>query len=251
MKQKAIILSIILVLFAFSAAAVSADGWGGTGGTTTQPPVYYQQQPNNQQSPWNFYPLPNQPQQQQQPQQQTQPYYYTQPYYQQPYPTPQPYYQQPYENQQPYYQQPYQNQQPYYQQPYTDPQPYYWCNPYPCEPAPVYPQYPDNSYNYGPSGYQNGNVEISEQWRKNGTIDLTWTIRNVTGESWPRTNIDIKCISGCHLLTKNQRLWDIPYTVNRNEKLSFTVNIRAGYGDKMTFAMVAGSKTLYTFDVYP
>ena len=231
MKHKAIILSIILALFAISSAAVSADGLNGSGGTTTQPPVYYYQQPDTQQNPWNFYPIPDQ-------QNPSQPYYYTQPYYQQPY------YQQPYENQQPYYQQPYQYPQPYYQQPYTDPQPYYWYNPYPYQPGPVYPQYPETRY-------QDQNVEVSEQWRKNGTIDLTWTIRNVTGENWPRANIDIKCISGCHLLTKDQRLWDIPYSVKRNEKLSFTVNIRPGYSDKMTFAMIAGSKTLYTFDVYP
>ena len=63
--------------------------------------------------------------------------------------------------------------------------------------------------------------------------------------------IDILCVSGTHLLTNSKRTrWDIPYTVKRNGTLSFTVNIRQPYqGDTMTFAMVAGSKKLYTFTV--
>ena len=98
----------------------------------------------------------------------------------------------------------------------------------------------------------NTNVEYNTQWNSNGTFTLTWRVRNVTNEDWPRSNVDIKCVAGCYLLYEERNLWDIPYTVRRNEQLVFSTTIwppRAG--EKMTFSMVAGSKTLYTFDVYP
>ena len=134
------------------------------------------------------------------------------------------------ESQQPYF--------PYYQyQPY---QPYYPYEPY----VPYQPYNPGSSYS---------NVQVSKQWKNNGSINLTWTITNITNEFWDRKNIDIKCTSGCHLLTKPERtLWDIPYSVNRGGQLSFTVNIwRPMYGETMSFAIVAGSKTLYTFNIDP
>lgn len=119
--------------------------------------------------------------------------------------------------------------------------------PQPYQPQPYYPSYPYGQYN------QNGQAQVSKQWNGDGSVNLTWTIRNVTAEDWARSNVDIKCISGCHLLKDQGRiLWDLPYTVNRNGMLSFTVIIwNPVYGESMTFAMVAGSKTLYTFTVYP
>ena len=149
--------------------------------------------------------------------------------------------------------------QPYYpynpDQPYTPYYPYYpytpvypnnpYCPGYPCDPvSPTYPSYPNNPYN---------NVQVYKQWAANGSINLNWTIQNVTKENWGWKNVDIKCISGCHLLTNpRQTLWDIPYTVQRGGQLSFTVNIwQPMYGETMTFSIVAGSKTLYTFDVNP
>ena len=181
------------------------------------------------------------------------PNYNPQPYNPQPYnPQPQPYNPQP----QPYNPQP----QPYNPQPYypnrpqdrNNPQPYY--DPYsgryfypivdPQNPQPSQPAYPTGN---------DRNVIVSKHWKQNGSVDLTWTIRNTTPENWDRANVDIKCISGCHILTDpNRTLWDIPHTVKRNEQLTFTVNIwQPMYGETMTFAIVAGSKTLYTFNVNP
>lgn len=149
------------------------------------------------------------------------------------------------------------------QQPYYDP--YWQMYFYPIgntQPGPVqytqqyqYQQYPQQNsqpYYYGNTG-QYSNVQVSKQWKNDGSVNLTWTIRNTTTEDWARSNVDIKCVSGCHLLTKpNQTLWDIPYTVKRNDILTFTVNIwNPMYGENMVFSMVAGSKTLYTFTVNP
>ena len=212
-------------------------------------------------------------------------YHKPQPQPQQP-PTQQPYsYNNPYYNN-PYYNNPYYNNQ-YYNNPYYN-NPYYpYGNPAPTQvpPTPTKPQ-PNNHQQQGPfyepnSGYyfypiqqpqqpwqqqnpggpwqnnpgnQNNNVQVSAKWGYNGTLDLTWTIKNVTTEDWGKKNIDIKCTGGCYLLTNpNQTLWDLPYTVNRNDRLTFTVNIRqpGPYDDAMTFAIVAGSKTLYTFSVKP
>lgn len=235
MKQKTILicLSIMAILISFTLAA--ADGY----------PVP------------NYYPIGQQPS----------PYYYGNPYpYQQQYyyiqptatpnptPTPQPYYP---PQQQYYYPQ---QQYPFYNegQPYYDPysQRYFYPigqNQPPAQPIPQQPYYyPQPVQPFG-TQQQEANVQISEQWSSNGTINLTWTIRNITREDWSRSNIDIKCIGGCELLSKQSKtLWDIPYTVKRNGMLSFTVNIRQPYpGQRMTFAMVAGSKTLYTFNVFP
>ena len=157
-------------------------------------------------------------------------------------------------NPQPYYY-PYQPQQQYYYSPqyYNNTQPIYdpnsGLNFYPI-PGPQQYFHPTQPvYPYG----NDRNVIVAKNWKPNGSVDLTWTIRNTTNEDWGRANVDIKCISGCHLLTDPGRtLWDIPHTVNRNNQLTFTVNIwRPMYGETMTFAMVAGSKTLYTFNVNP
>lgn len=228
--------------------------------------------PIGQQQPQS-YPVPqyNKPQPQPKPQQPTQqPYSYNNPYYNNPYYN-NPYYNNPYYNN-PYYNNPYypygrqaptqapnnnparpqqnNNQQ---QGPYYDPNSGYYF--YPIQQQPQQPQNPGWP---GPNGQgnqnSNNNVQVSAQWSYNGTLDLTWTIKNVTNEDWGKKNIDIKCTGGCYLLTNpNQTLWDLPYTVNRNDRLSFTVNIRqpGPYDDAMTFAIVAGSKTLYTFSVRP
>ncbi len=223
--------------------------------------------PIGQQQPQS-YPVPQymKPQPQPQPQQnQQQPYGYNNPYYNNPYYN-NPYYANPYYNN-PYYNNPYYNNPYGYQAPtqvpYSNPQqnynnnqqqgPYYDPNSgYNFYPVPQ-PQYP-----YGPQynnqENQNSNVQVSAQWKYNGTLDLTWTIKNVTNEDWGKKNIDIKCTGGTYLLTDpNRTLWDLPYTVNRNDRLTFTVNIRqpGPYDDAMTFAIVAGSKTLYTFSVRP
>lgn len=112
-----------------------------------------------------------------------------------------------------------------------------------------YQAYPVNPY---PVNYQSP-ANTSKQWTPNGSINLNWLIYNFTNENWDRSNVDVKCTAGCHLLTNpNKTLWDIPYTVQRNGSLSFTVNIwQPLYGEKMSFAIVAGSKTLYTFEVDP
>ena len=197
-----------------------------------QDPYYYQ----NYNSPYYYYPYYSQPTATPTPVPTQQPYYYQ-------YTQPQPYYYDPYYQQNQYYQ-----PQPYYQQqPYYDPNSgYYFYQLSPQQPQPPYvaPQQP---------GYQDPNVQASTQWNNNGTLKLTWIIRNTTAEDWARSNVDIKCIGGCYLLTNPDRtLWDIPYTVRRNDKLSFSVNIRSNFpGETMTFAMVAGSKTLYTFNVRP
>lgn len=218
-------------------------------------------QQQSQSYPMPQYQNPQPQQQQQQPQQNG--YgnpYYNNPYYNNPYYS-NPYYNNPYYNY-PYYpygsqaptQQPY-NPQPNYnnqqQGPYYDPNSGYYF-------YPVQPQQPYNPRpNYGPQqnqGNQNNNVQVYTQWGPNGTLDLTWTIKNVTNEDWGKKNIDIKCTGGTYLLTDpNRTLWDLPYTVNRNDKLTFTVNIRqpGPYDDALTFAIVAGSKTLYTFAVKP
>ncbi len=208
------------------------------------------------------YPVPQyvQPQQPQQPQQQ-QPYGYNNPYYNNPY------YNNPYYNN-PYYNNPYYNNPYYYGNPAPTKEPYS----YPVVPQPNYnnqqqgPYYePNSGYYFYPvqpqnpqrpqpnnPGNPNSNVQVSTQWRYNGTLDLTWTIKNVTSEDWGKHNFDIKCTGGCYqLIDPNRTLWDLPYTVNRNDRLTFTVNIRqpGPFDDPMTFAIVAGSKTVYTFSV--
>ena len=96
-------------------------------------------------------------------------------------------------------------------------------------------------------------MQVNIRQNYNGTVTLTWTIRNISNENWNKDNFDIKCVSGSDLLVNPwQTLWDLPYTVNRNDTLSFTVDIyQANYSDTMTFAIVAGSKTVYSFTVKP
>ncbi len=244
MKNRILIILLAVLTIPAAVLAVSAESGLYPIGQYQQPsyPIQQYNQPG-QQNPYN-YPNYNSP-------------YYNYPYYTAPTPTPTPqpyYYQQPDYQPQPYYQpQPNYQTQPYYYQP----QPYYDPNSgfyfYQLPQQPPYnpqPQWPGP----GPCGpaCQDPNVQVSTQWNKNGTIKLTWVIRNTTAEDWPRANIDIKCISGNHLLENPGRsLWDIPYTVRRGETLSFSVNIRQNVpGSTMTFAMVAGSKTLYTFNVH-
>jgi hypothetical protein len=109
---------------------------------------------------------------------------------------------------------------------------------------------------YYPQQYQNnqyGNVQYSKQYNPNGSVSLNWLIYNRTNENWGNKNVDIKCVAGCHLLTEpNRTLWDLPYSVPRNGSLSFSVNIwQPMYGESITFSIVAGSKTLYTFTINP
>lgn len=185
-----------------------------------QPPQSYNQQP------WQYEPQPQ--------------YYNPQPWQYEP--QPQYYYpQQPWQQQENPPQSYYYNQDPIYD-PYSGMY-YYRLNDY------------QGPFPYQPSGsgYQNRNVQTSRQTNYDGSVNLNWVIRNVTNEEWGKKNVDIKCTSGCHLLTNpNQTLWDIPYSVPRNGTLSFTVRIwQPMYGETMTFSIIAGSKTLYTFNVNP
>ena len=220
MKTKYAIFLLTLISLFSCTCAILADGIDPV---TNQ---YQQSYPIPQMYPIGQYPNPGD---------------YTQPY------QPQPYYPQPYYPQ-PYYPQPYQPQpyQPQPCQPYYDPISGKYFYPI-CDdiyPSPYQPEYPSD---------QDYNVQVSKNMNNNGTISLNWMIRNITNENWDRKNVDIKCISGCHLLTNpNQTLWDIPYTVNRNDMLSFTVRIwEPMYRETMSFAIVSGSKTIYTFNVNP
>ena len=240
MKNKQILLILLCIgLFAFTLSA-NADGLQQS---YPVPQLY----PVGQVPPQTTYPYQ---------QQDT----YTYPVQPQNYVTPQPqYYYYPYQQYQPQYQQQYQQPQQYQpqQQYYYSPQ-YYFTQPmydpatglyfYPISEQPT-PYSTRPSVPYG----REGNVIIFKQPNPDGSIQLTWTISNTTREEWGRSNVDIKCVSGCHLLSDPTRmLWDIPHTVPRNEKLTFSVNIwQPMYGETMTFAMVAGSKTLYTFTVNP
>lgn len=259
MKNRILPLLTAIACVLLIASFAAADGAGLYPIGQQQPqsypmPQYNQPKPQQQNQPQT------KPQQQSQPQQQ--PYSYNNPYYNNPYYN-NPYYNNPYYNN-PYYNNPYypygnqapaQPSQPNYNQQqgtYYDPNSGYTF--YPVQPQ--QPQQPQPPAGPQPNnqGYQNNNVQVSAQWGRNGTLDLTWTIKNVTTEDWGKKNIDIKCIGGCYLLTDpNRTLWDLPYTVNRNDRLTFTVNIRQPrpYDDAMTFAIVAGSKTLYTFSVRP
>ena len=236
MKTRNIILLIALLSLLFVTCAVFADGLN----PVTNQQQYQQSYPIPQMYPIGQVPNQNNYQNNTNPyQNNTNPYNY---YY-------------PQQDQQPYY-------YPQYQQPYN---PYY--NPYYNPSQPIYDPvsgqyfYPiNNDYNYYPyqpqpvyPPNQDSNVQVSKKWNSNGSVSLNWMIRNISGENWDRKNIDIKCLSGCHLLTNpNQTLWDIPYTVNRGDMLSFTVNIwEPMYGETMKFAIVAGSKTIYTFNVNP
>ncbi len=190
-------------------------GPGGHPGPPSQQP----QQPKPQ--PW-------------QPWQQPQPWQPQQPKPQPPHPQqPQPWQPQPPKPQQP---QPWQPQPPRPQQPQ------------PWQPQPPRPQQPQP---WQPGSRQDSNVSVTTQRSHNNTINLTWTIRNVTNETWGSKNVDILCTAGCHLLTdRNRYRWDLPYSVKRNGMLSFTVNIQPYRpGETMTFAMVAGKQTLYSFNV--
>lgn len=159
---------------------------------------------------------------------------------------------------QPWQQQYYPQQQPWQQQYYS--QPYYYDQNTIYDPYSGMYYYKINndqwSYPYQQPSYpyyQNRNIQVSKQTNYDGSVCLNWLLRNVTNEEWGKKNVDIKCISGCHLLINPiQTLWDLPYTVPRSGTLSFTVNIwQPMYGETMTFSIVAGSKTLYTFDVNP
>lgn len=238
MKNKQILFILLCIsLFSF-ALSVNADG-----GQQSYPiPQLYPigQVPNQNTNPYQYqnnYNYNVQPQQYNvTPQQQ---YYYP---YQQQYQQTQPQYQQQYQPQQQYYYSP----EYYFTQPYYDPNSGLYFYPISEQPN-SNPSRPALPYN------QNGNTIVFKQMNPNGSLNLTWTIRNTTREDWGRSNVDIKCLSGCHLLTDpNRTLWDIPHTVPRNEQLTFSVNIwQPMYGETMTFAMVAGSKTLYTFTVNP
>ena len=237
MNNKNLINILLFITLLISASAAAGDGLA---------PVQNQQSyPIPQLYPVGKAPAPGYTPQQYNYQPQSQPYNYQPQQYnynfQQPYYYP---YQQPSQPQQQYYYSPqyYNNTQPIY-----DPVSglyFYTINEQQQYSYPSQPTYP-----YG----NDSNVIIAKNWKPNGSVDLTWTIRNMTREDWGRSNVDIKCISGCHLLTDPSRtLWDIPHTVNRNNQLTFTVNIwQPMYGETMTFAMVAGSKTLYTFNVNP
>ena len=225
MKNKEFITILLLIsLFAITSAAI-ADGLAPVQNQQSYPvpqlyPIGQAPAPNYNPQPYNYQPQPQQYNYQTQPQQ----YNYQQPYY---YP-----YQPQYQPQPQYYYSPqyYNNTQPIYD-------PNSGLNFYPITGQPQYFYPTQQAYPYG----NDRNVIVAKNWKSNGSVDLTWT------------NVDIKCISGCHLLTDpNRTLWDIPHTVNRNNQLTFTVNIwRPMYGETMTFAMVAGSKTLYTFNVNP
>ncbi len=139
-------------------------------------------------------------------------------------PYPQPYYQ-------PYYYQP--DYQPYYPQP--NQQPYY--------PQPA-PQYQPNYASY---------PQVSLGRNNDGSYRLTWTIKNTTNGGWSSSDVDIKCVSGCELLRDQSRMrWDIPYTVERNRELTFSVDINCPYysGYRMTFSLLNGGDQLYMFDLY-
>ena len=219
---------VLILCILCSVSSVFADGLALITNQQSYPiPQLYPigQYPNQNYNPGTVNPYPPQYNQPQQPQ----------PWEQQRYP--QPYYPQPYNPQ------PYDYDQNMIYDPYSGMY-YYIINnnqdPY---------LYPQPSYPY----YQNRNVQVSKQTNYDGSVSLNWLLRNVTNEEWGKKNVDIKCISGCHLLINpNQTLWDLPYTVPRNGTLSFTVNIwQPMYGETMTFSIVAGSKTLYTFDVNP
>ena len=244
MKTRNIFLFFILISLFTMTAAVHADG---------NTPYWYTQPQQTYPIP-QLYPIGQIPQQNTQPRQsQPRPSYPVYPDPQQPQPRPSyPVYPEP---QQPEYK-PYPNQGPIYDpwsglyfypinedDPYQNQNPYQ--NQYPNRPyEPYQPYYPGNGYS---------NVQVNKQWSYNGSINLTWTITNTTNEYWDKKNIDIKCTSGCHLLTKPERtLWDLPYSVNRGGQLSFTVNIWPPmYSETMSFAIIAGSKTLYQFSVNP
>ena len=235
MKNKALITFFLLIILSIFTTAASGDGLAPVQNQQSYPipqlyPVGQAPAPGYTPQQYNY-----QPQSQQynyQPQQ----YNYQQPNY---YP-----YQQQSQPQQQYYYSPqyYNNTQPIY-----DPVSGLYFYPITGQQQYTYPSRP--SFPYG----NDSTVIAAKNWKPNGSVDLTWTIRNTTREDWGRSNVDIKCISGCHLLTDPSRtLWDIPHTVNRNNQLTFTVNIwQPMYGETMTFAMVAGSKTLYTFNVNP
>ena len=231
MKNKErIIIAALISLLAITCAA-AADGLAPIQNQQSYPvpqlyPIGQAPAPNYNPQPYNYQP------QQYNYQTQPQPNYNQQPYY---YPNQQP-------QQQYYYTPQYYNNQPIY-----DPNSGLYFYPINDQQQYTYPSQP--AFPYG----NDRNVIVSKNWKPNGSVDLTWTIRNTTREDWGRSNVDIKCISGCHLLTDPGRtLWDIPHTVNRNNQLTFTVNIwNPMYGETMTFAMVAGSKTLYTFSFNP
>ncbi len=128
------------------------------------------------------------------------------------------------------------NNQPYYN---YQPQPQYL--PQYQQPA---PQYQPNTGSY---------PRVSMAWNNDGSYRLTWTIKNTTNKGWSSADVDIKCVSGCELLRDQSRMrWDIPYTVERNGELTFSVNINQPYynGYRMTFAMLNGGDWLYQFDLY-
>lgn len=246
MKKQFTILFVLLLINLVLTAAVSADG--------LQPITKnYQQQsypvpqlyPIGQYPNQNYYPGPVNPAQPYyNPQPQTQPQVLPQQPQQYPsYPQSEPQYY--YPQNEPWQQVPV---YPYNQEPMYDPLSdlyFYRIDDY-SGPFPFQPSYP-NGYNQG------ANVQVSKQWNPNGSVNLNWLIRNVTNEDWGKKNIDIKCVSGCHLLTNPEKtLWDLPYSVQRGGTLSFTVNIwQPMYGETMTFSLVAGSKTIYTFNVNP
>ena len=115
---------------------------------------------------------------------------------------------------------PYQQQYQPYQPQQTPPQYYYSPDYY----NNTQPYYVPNSgqYFYPVNGYQgpfpfepsqpygnDRNVIVGKNWKPNGTIDLTWTIQNTTREEWDRSNVDIKCINGCHLLTNPNKILNV------------------------------------------
>ncbi len=164
-----------------------------------------------------------------------------------------------------------QHQQPQWQQPQV-PQPQYpqgWQQPQGHQPQhpqgqqqpqwqqPQYPQGQPQQWQQGQQHQQQGpkttdGVEIEQKKKRDGTIDLTWTVTNKTGKTWDEDAVDILCSKGTELLSKSTKRWDLPKTIKANKPLTWTVNIRAPRrNESMEFCLMDGGVQLYCFTVVP
>ena len=115
---------------------------------------------------------------------------------------------------------------------------------------PQYPQGQPQPQQQGPK--TTDGVEIEQNKKKDGTIDLTWTVTNKTGKEWDEDAVDILCSKGTELLSKSTKRWDLPKTIKANKPLTWTVNIRAPKrNESMEFCLMDGGVQLYCFTVVP
>ena len=91
------------------------------------------------------------------------------------------------------------------------------------------------------------NVQITAQDTGYGTMNLTFSVQNLSGRNWPSSDIDIAVTSGAQYLTNpGITRWDLPYSVYTYGYLTYTINIYNTSGT-IQISMKDGGTDIYSF----